>query len=80
MIIGTLIYIGLEIAFIGALNPLNLIHGWGNPIGPGDYGPYATLATGLGIGWLATLLYIPSLAVALLNEPGENRRLLRRPN
>jgi amino acid transporter len=58
MIIGTLIYIGLEVAFIGALNPLNLIHGWGNPIGHGDYGPYATLATGLGIGWLATLLYI----------------------
>jgi amino acid transporter len=58
MVIGTLIYILLEVAFIGALNPIHLIHGWANPIGAGDYGPYATLATGLGIGWLATLLYV----------------------
>lgn len=58
MIIGTLIYLLLEVAFIGALSPGNVAHGWSSPIGKGDFGPYATLATGLGIGWLATLLYV----------------------
>ena len=58
MLIGTAVYILLEIAFIGALTPHNVAHGWANPIGKGDFGPYATLATGLGVGWLATLLYV----------------------
>jgi amino acid transporter len=58
VIIGTLIYLALEVAFIGALDPNNLLHGWANPVGEGDFGPYATLATGLGLGWLAVILYI----------------------
>ena len=29
MVIGTVIYLFLELAFIGALNPNNLVHGWG---------------------------------------------------
>jgi amino acid transporter len=58
MVIGTVLYIALEITFIGALHPSRLVHGWGNPIGEGEYGPYAQLATGLGAGWLATVLYI----------------------
>lgn len=58
MIVGTILYLALEVAFIGSLNPANLVHGWANPIGKGDFGPYATLATGLGAGWLATILYI----------------------
>jgi amino acid transporter len=58
VIIGVLLYLGLEIAFIGALNPGNLVQGWANPVGKGDFGPYATLATGLGLGWLAAILYI----------------------
>jgi amino acid transporter len=55
--IGTVVYILLEIAFIGALNPANLAHGWANPVGKGDFGPYATLAIGAGAAWLAALLY-----------------------
>jgi amino acid transporter len=58
VLIGTVIYIGLEIAFVGALDPANLLHGWAAPVGKGDYGPYATLATTLGVGWLAVILYI----------------------
>ncbi|GAA3053001.1 APC family permease [Pseudonocardia yunnanensis] len=58
VLIGTVIYIGLEIAFIGALNPANLLNGWSAPVGKGDFGPYATLATTLGLGWLAIILYI----------------------
>ncbi len=56
--VGTLLYLALEVAFIGALNPGNLVHGWVNPVGKGDFGPYATLATGLGLGWLAVILYV----------------------
>jgi amino acid transporter len=58
MLIGTAIYLLLEVCFIGALNPAQLAHGWANPIGKGQYGPYAELATGLGLGWLAVILYI----------------------
>jgi amino acid transporter len=57
MIIGTVIYIGLEVAFIGSLDPKNLIHGWADPIAKGDFGPYATLAVAAGAGWLSYVLY-----------------------
>ena len=56
--VGTLLYLALEIAFVGALHPGNLVGGWAHPVGEGDFGPYATLATGLGLGWLATVLYV----------------------
>ncbi len=58
VIVGTLLYLALQIAFIGALSPGNLVSGWANPVSKGDFGPYATLATGLGLGWLAVMLYI----------------------
>jgi len=58
VVIGTTLYLALEIAFIGALDPRNLTHGWASPVGHGDFGPYATLATSLGLGWLAVILYI----------------------
>ncbi len=55
---GTAVYIALEIAFVGALDPGNLLHGWSNPISKGDFGPYAGIASGLGLTWLAVILYI----------------------
>jgi amino acid transporter len=58
MCIGTAIYILLEVAFIGGLDPKNIAHGWANPVTKGDFGPYATIATAAGAGWLATILYI----------------------
>ena len=62
MIIGTVIYILLEVAFIGAITPKNVEHNWLNPIpGIGHFGPYATLATTAGVGWLATILYIDAV-------------------
>ncbi|HEX5407583.1 MAG TPA: APC family permease [Pseudonocardiaceae bacterium] len=57
MLIGAVIYISLEVAFIAALDPHNLIHGWANPIAKGDFGPYASLAGGAGAAWLAYILY-----------------------
>jgi amino acid transporter len=62
MLVGTAIYLLLEVAFVGSLNPANIAHGWTDPIkGVGAYGPYATLATKAGLGWLSTLLIIDSV-------------------
>jgi amino acid transporter len=61
MAIGVVVYLLLEVAFIAALDPHNLLHGWQNPIGKGDFGPYATLATTAGAGWLAAVLYIDAV-------------------
>jgi amino acid transporter len=61
MLTGAAIYIALQIAFLGALNPANLVHGWASPIGAGDFGPYYTLALAAGAGWLATILLIDAV-------------------
>jgi amino acid transporter len=62
MITGTCIYLLLEVAFVGAINPANLVHGWANPISTSAAaGPYYALATQAGLGWLATLLLIDSV-------------------
>lgn len=58
MAIGAVVYILLEVAFIGSLNPADLVHNWNNPIpDAGKFGPYATLASAAGATWLAYLLY-----------------------
>lgn len=58
MAIGAVVYILLEVAFIGSLNPADLVHNWNNPIpNAGKFGPYATLASAAGATWLAYLLY-----------------------
>ncbi|WAL66138.1 APC family permease [Amycolatopsis cynarae] len=57
MIIGTVIYLLLEVAFIGSLDPAALLKGWSNPIEKGAFGPYATLAALAGAGWLSYVLY-----------------------
>jgi amino acid transporter len=57
MLIGTVVYLALEVAFIGALDPANIAHGWANPIAKGDFGPYASLAAGAGAAWLSYVLY-----------------------
>ena len=62
LIICTLIYLLLEVTFVGALNPAHLLHGCANPIGGvQNFGPYATLATAAGLGWLTTLLLIDAV-------------------
>jgi amino acid transporter len=57
MAVGAVTYILLEVAFIGSLNPAALAHGWDAPIAKGAFGPYATLATAAGAGWLSYVLY-----------------------
>jgi amino acid transporter len=58
MVVGTVMYILLQLVFLGGLNPASAKHGWANLSFVNDAGPYAGIALGLGIGWLATLLYV----------------------
>ncbi|MES2216921.1 MAG: APC family permease [Pseudomonadota bacterium] len=53
-----IMYLGLQIAFIGALSPAALQKGWQQLSFVGDVGPFAGLAGGLGLIWLLKLLYI----------------------
>lgn len=53
-----ILYLGLQFAFIGALQPEALQQGWHKLSFPGDFGPFAGLAAGLGLVWLLKLLYI----------------------
>jgi amino acid transporter len=56
-----LLYLGLQVAFIGALNPEMLSHGWNNLSFIGDMGPFAGITAGLGIFWLVKLLYVDAV-------------------
>jgi amino acid transporter len=62
MLLGAALYIALQICFTGAVNPADVAHGWANPFGSaGTFGPYYTLATSVGLGWLGTILIIDAL-------------------
>ena len=56
-----LLYIGLQVCFIGALDPAVLKNGWQNLNFAGDMGPFVGLAAGLGLIWLVKLLYVNSV-------------------
>jgi amino acid transporter len=58
-VVGCLIlYIGLQVAFIGALNPASLIGGWANLSFAQEAGPFVGIAGILGLAWLVKLLYV----------------------
>ncbi|PZS06789.1 MAG: APC family permease [Acidimicrobiales bacterium] len=60
VLIGVVLYLALQFAFIAALDPASLQHGWSALSSSGNtkqFGPFAALATGLGLGWLAFALY-----------------------
>ena len=62
MLVGATIYILLEIAFIGALDPAHLANGWQHPLGPGVVtSAYYTLAIAVGAGWLAKILLVDAV-------------------
>ena len=66
VVIGMVIYIGLQLAFVLAINPAELSkYGWtaldharGFTVGAG---PLAALASGIGLAWLAMLLYADAI-------------------
>lgn len=52
MIIGSVVYILLELAFVGSLNPPAAAHGWANLSFTNQFGPFAALARASGsAGW-----------------------------
>jgi amino acid transporter len=60
MAVAIVIYIALQVAFIAALDPSSLSKGWNAVSFSGNaklFGPFAGLASALGLGWLAVLLY-----------------------
>jgi amino acid transporter len=63
MLMGAAIYILLQLAFTGALNTASHSFSWANPFGAGNptFGPYYTLATSIGLGWLGTILVIDAV-------------------
>jgi amino acid transporter len=64
MILGVILYIALQLAFLGALRPDDLSKGWDAIQFGGKaatFGPFAGLATTLGLGWLAVVLYIDAI-------------------
>lgn len=61
LLLTGLIYVLLQIAFIGALHPKDLANGWANLNFADSYGPLAAIATVLGLGWLATILRIDAV-------------------
>ncbi|MBV9575752.1 MAG: APC family permease, partial [Gammaproteobacteria bacterium] len=58
VVICLVLYMGLQVAFIGALSPASLSHGWAKLSFSGDVGPFAGLAAALGLTWLVKLLYV----------------------
>lgn len=62
VVLTTLIYVGLQIAFIGAVDPATLASGgWANLAFADDFGPLAAIASLIGLGWLAVLLYLDAV-------------------
>src|SRR5438477_2792070 len=64
MSVAIVLYIALQMAFILALDPSELSKGWGAVTFSGNghlFGPFAALATALGLGWLAVLLYTDAI-------------------
>src|SRR5246127_4657827 len=63
VLLGTAIYVLLQVVYIGALTPSLLAHGWaatGNDPGLTS-GPFAFAAGAVALGWLATLLRIDAV-------------------
>lgn len=61
VLVAAAIFIGLEVALIGAVNPADIAQGWNKLHFAGASGPFAGLAVLLGMSWLAVLLYIDAV-------------------
>jgi amino acid transporter len=63
VLVTAVIYIALQVAFIGSLDPsiLTKSGSWGDLSFTNDFGPLAAVASLLGLGWLAVLLYADAI-------------------
>ncbi|MBS0357884.1 MAG: APC family permease [Proteobacteria bacterium] len=65
VVICLLLYLGLQIAFIGAIDPSSILNGWKNLSFTGEAGPFVGIAAILGLAWLVKLLYIDTVVSPL---------------
>lgn len=63
VVITGVIYIALQVAFIGSLDPgvLAKSGSWAKLSFENDFGPLAAVASALGLGWLAVMLYVDAV-------------------
>lgn len=61
VLVCLVLYLGLQVAFIGALEPSTLQAGWDKLSFVGDVGPFAGLAAALGLMLLLKLLYVDAV-------------------
>jgi amino acid transporter len=61
VIIGAVIYIALQIVFLGALPHSQIGDSWAKGAYTTMTGPFAQLATLVGVGWLAAILYVDAI-------------------
>lgn len=52
-----ILYVLLQIAFVGALSPSMLVDGWKQLHYAGDSGPFAGILAGLGLAWFIIIIY-----------------------
>ncbi len=65
VLIAMLIYIGLQLAFIMALNPSDIAQGWMNLHFTGMFSPLAAIAVAVGAFWWAVILYVDAIVSPL---------------
>ena len=58
VLLSAVVYILLQLGYLSALRPADIAQGWSKVAFSGDAGPFAALAASLGMGWLATILYV----------------------
>jgi amino acid transporter len=63
VLLTAVIYIALQVAFIAAVRPGDLASskGWTSLDFTNDFGPLAAIASLIGLGWLATVLYVDAV-------------------
>lgn len=57
VLICGIIYVFIQTVFIGAIHPGMVSDGWAHLHFPGDAGPFAGIASILGLSWLASIIY-----------------------
>jgi amino acid transporter len=78
VLICLVIYMGLQVAFIGALSAENLAHGWDNLAIGHSLGPLGALALGLGMVWLSVFILAGAVIAPFggaLISTGSNARI-----
>jgi len=58
LVLCIILYVLLQVAFVGALEPESFSKGWGSLSFTGDAGPFAGITMALGAVWLTKILYV----------------------